>query len=560
MVLFFFLLALAAPVQDAAAGPTAPTPVTSTIVEVTVYPGSAAVRRRAALPSANGRFALAGLPRSLDPDALRVRLAGGGGAEIVGVELRERVAPAASDARVEELRGKVADVERRLAANDDEQRVVQTLRQHVERLIAPELAPLAGAAVASSPSLERWQANLAYLGRELAELAARRRALEAQALELRREVEDLRLELGRADAQGGVRTYDLYVDAFGPPADASAVLEVDYVVPAAGWAPVYDLRAPKDLSSVELVYRARVHQKTGEDWRDVALLLSTAQPRRGAQGPEPEGRWVGVFDPRPSRRGIAAAEAPSAGAVSVARKVDKDSSLAFEPPPTATVQDEGLSLRYRLPSSETVESRDEPATVLVGRAQLGVAPEHYCIPALDPTVWVRGEATNTSDFVLLPGRAAVYLGADFLGHAELATVQRGAKFLLPLGLDPGIGVKRAQLADESGTSGLFGSKRRERDTWRVELENHGALTRSPDGAVEVIVHEALPQTRDDRIDVSLGKVAPKLAEEERWKTLRQEKGALTWVVRVPKGGKQAIEHTLDVTWPKDEVLARGTER
>jgi uncharacterized protein (TIGR02231 family) len=226
-------------------------------------------------------------------------------------------------------------------------------------------------------------------------------------------------------------------------------------------------------------------------------------------------------------------------------------------PTTATVQDEGLSLRYRLPARETIESRPEPTTVLVGRAPLAIRPERFCIPALDPTVWLRAEATNTSDYVLLPGRAAVYLGADYLGQASLATVRRDETFLLPLGPDPGIGVERVQLADESGERGVFRSKRTHREAWRVELKNHGALGGGP---VDVIVHEALPRVSDDRIEVALEDVRPKLAEGERWKTLREEKGALTWVVRVPRGGAATIEHALEIAYPEDLELARRIVR
>jgi len=550
MIAFLPFVALLAPVQ-ASAPAKPPVPVASRIVEVTVYPGSAAVRRSAQVPLNAGALTLSGLPRSLDPDALRVRATG---AEIVGVELRERVAAGASDERIEELRAKVADCERRIAANADERAVVETMTEHTRGLITAEPPKATGGA----PSLERWKEGLAYLESRLTDLAEQRRGIEARGLELQRELADLRLELGRSDAGAGVRTYDLVVDAFGLGGATTAELEVDYVVPSAGWSPVYDLRAPKDLASVELSYRARVSQQTGEDWSDVALYLSTAEPRRGAQGPEPETRWVGLYDPRVASGAIAAPaedkrERSYGGRLATVNK-------ALEPAPFATVEDEGLSLRYALPSRETVESRSEPTTVLVGRAKLAVEPEHYCIPAVDETVWVRGEARNTSDFVLLPGRAAVYLGADFLGHAELELVRRDESFRMPLGRDPGVTVKRTQLADESGSSGLFGSKRRATDTWRVELQNHGAFTRATDGAVDVIVHESLPRPNSDRIEVELKDVKPRLADGGRWKKLREEKGALTWIVRVPKGGATTIEHTVVVTWPEDESIVRRVER
>jgi len=185
---------------------------------------------------------------------------------------------------------------------------------------------------------------------------------------------------------------------------------------------------------------------------------------------------------------------------------------------------------------------------------------HRAIRPDGELVWLRARATNTSDWVLLPGRAAVYLGADFLGRADLPLVQRGAELALPLGVDAGLAVERVLLEDESGSEGVFRSRRTEREAWRVTLRNHRGLSARPDGAVAVIVHEALPRTRDDRIEVDLDRVEPDLAGGGRWDELREETGALTWVVVVPRGGARTIEHALELAYPEDETLVEEVER
>jgi len=116
-------------------------------------------------------------------------------------------------------------------------------------------------------------------------------------------------------------------------------------------------------------------------------------------------------------------------------------------------------VRYRLDRKETIESRPDAATVLVGRAALAVTGERVCTPALDPVVWVRGRTRNTSDYVMLPGPAAVFFGNDFLGPASVALVRPGQEFTLHLGLDPGVTVERVHVDDQQGSAGFFGSKR-----------------------------------------------------------------------------------------------------
>src|SRR5262245_52799954 len=117
-----------------AAAPQAPARLDAPIAEVTVYPESAVVRRRAAVQGP-GTFVVEGLPRSLDPETLRVR---GTGVEVVRAELRERLRAAAPDARVEGLRAELAEVERGLREVADEREVQRKVQEHLTRLLAPD--------------------------------------------------------------------------------------------------------------------------------------------------------------------------------------------------------------------------------------------------------------------------------------------------------------------------------------------------------------------------------------------------------------------------------------
>ncbi|MEK6477443.1 mucoidy inhibitor MuiA family protein [Catalinimonas sp. 4WD22] len=63
-------------------------------------------------------------------------------------------------------------------------------------------------------------------------------------------------------------------------------LVCSYMVANASWFPVYDLRAKDVQSPVELMYKARVQQNTGEDWKDVKLAFSNANPTASGDIPE----------------------------------------------------------------------------------------------------------------------------------------------------------------------------------------------------------------------------------------------------------------------------------
>jgi uncharacterized protein (TIGR02231 family) len=527
-----------------------PRALASRISEVTVYGGTASVRRSATVPAGDGLYVIGGLPMTLDPESLRVRLAGG---EVVGVETRRRVLAAASDERLADLRARIRALEDELQVLKDEDEVQGLLAEHVTRLLRQEESTHKDEVAAGRVNPEAWEANYRFLAQKMKELKDARRALARKKQEKELALADLRAEQGRAAPGAGVPQLDVVLDLVG----GGGVLELEYLVANAGWEPYYDLRAKKDLAGVELAYRARIFQQTGEDWSEAEVLLSTAQPQRGAQGPEPVPQWLSLNDrrrPAPEEErdmralGYGGGDAPemaSNAPASPARKAVY-----------AAVESEGLSVRYRLPRKETIASRPEPTSVLIGRAELVLTSEHYVVPALDTTVWLRGKAKNSSPWVLLPGRAAVYFGADFVGHAELASVQVAQEFELALGADPGLTVERTKLTDEREGGGVFSSKAALTESWRVTLENHGAFTNLKDGAVEVVVLEVLPKAMDERIQVAIDSAKPKLAEGERWKKEREEKGVLAWVVKIPKGGKQVCELVTKISFPESLELVR----
>lgn len=550
---------LAIPLQDPRATPDA-VAIHSSLRAVTVYPGSALVTRRATLPAGDGRYVLADLPLALDTDSVRVRMNGG---ELAALETRERDVPQSNAGRIAELTAKLRQLEAQRAELDDRGKVLASLGTYLANLIeGAGDAQQERQAPALSTSLE-WGQQYDWLTAKLSENTNARRALTRELEVNTRELAAVHAELGQYDARSAERRRELVLEVLGTSGQPIA-LELDYLVPNAGWTPQYDLRADSNLGSVDLSYRARIWQQTGEDWRDCAIELSTAQPQRGAQGPEPQTSWLRVFEPRPTakdedarRLGIqtlgysVAADAAPAPAELASGTAQAQPRQVF-----ASVDSQGLSLRYQLARRETVESREQPTQVLVGRAKLGISAERHCAPALDTSVWLRGRATNDSDWVLLPGTAAVYFGSDYVGPASIGTVQRGEEFTLHLGIDPNWKIERTKLVDEHSDGGIFSSRQSNRERWKLSAQNLGAPGGAADGTVTLIVREALPKSADARIKVELDEPKPKPSDAERWKQDREDKGILTWELQVARGQTATLEWGSTASWPEGVEITR----
>jgi uncharacterized protein (TIGR02231 family) len=495
------------------------TPLAASVAEVSIFRGSAQVTRRAEVPAGGGRFVVHGLSGALVAGSVRLRLDGGGPN---GVEVREVAAAAVPrSASRRSRRGSPRCATTRRPPNDEAE-LATAARVRVERLWTrrrPRRRSGGGARRDADLGAQLPVARRVRCSPRAAERAAieRRDAANATA-------SGAAAELGELRKGASPRTCDVAFDVVSL-RDGAVPLALDYLVNQASWTPRYDLRADRELKRVDVVIRAEVSQQTGEDWKGVDVWLSTAQPQLGVAGPQARTAWL-------SLGGGDAGRVAKRGAVDAAESLkslgyvgdDKDGAPRLD----ATVEAEGLSLRYRLARKVTIESRPGASTVLVGRAALAVTAGRVCTPALDANVWLRGRATNTSDFVLLPGVAAVFFGNDFLGESSLALVRPGQELTLHLGLDPALSVTRTHLEDQASTTGFFRKKRVHVDRWKVELENHGALASAPDGSVAVLVREVLPRTRDDRIDVELEVHAE--ARDRRPLRRRARSSASSWSV------------------------------
>ncbi|WP_190808810.1 DUF4139 domain-containing protein [Flagellimonas sp. S3867] len=72
---------------------------------------------------------------------------------------------------------------------------------------------------------------------------------------------------------------------FDAPISIDLNLSISYLVRDAGWIPNYDIKSKKLNAPIDLAYKAHVYQKTGKDWDNVKVTLSTGNPKVNVSKP-----------------------------------------------------------------------------------------------------------------------------------------------------------------------------------------------------------------------------------------------------------------------------------
>jgi len=225
-------------------------------------------------------------------------------------------------------------------------------------------------------------------------------------------------------------------------------LDLTYHVPGASWSPAYAIRAEADRSAATIDCDALVVQRTGEDWRDAWISLSTATPDRSAEPGEVEPVFVDVARaprPVPGRRMAKGLSAPAeAGA-----PVDAEAGTAIRATGVAVTYD--LPRRLTVPSDADRRQRARIATVEPAARFTWVAE-----PIAGDAVYLRGDFVNSSRLQFLPGEAEVHMGGEYLGRTGMPSVAPGSSFEVFFGPDRALRATREVVSRVTGDAGLFG--------------------------------------------------------------------------------------------------------
>jgi hypothetical protein len=317
--------------------------VESRLDTVTLYHQGARVTRLLSLDCPGGKppteLEIPRLPLSLFDATVRVRVLSTDNPQAdlsatnvrVGLWIPPREAPldTVDEAALRSLRQQVRTVESQLRQLDWEMSILADIpvpeRPEPEEGKPPPPAPLGARLALEQFSQDGVQSRLVEA-----------RALREQLRKLREDVADLEARMARASTAREVTARDLHKSVHvqlrhGGGELRRAELSLEYFIPGARWVPSYQCRLSRDCRQVELVTRALICQDSGEDWRGVKLVLSTAAPMSWTELPELSSIRIGRAQPPPPDR--AGFRPPPKGATALFSDYDRDrQSLSVQAP------------------------------------------------------------------------------------------------------------------------------------------------------------------------------------------------------------------------------------
>lgn len=386
----------------------------------------------------------------------------------------------------------------------------------------------------------------------------RQKELEKELGELQRNLNDLKAGTSRVEREAVIN-----VTSAGK---QKAVIRLNYLVNGANWLPQYNLRANPDKGIVSVEYNALMHQTSGEDWNNVTVSLSTAQPAMMAAPPVLEPMKVGltagvvesgslaekrVAGAPPSsqsayrdlssefqmvqsqRREMATKGKAAQSQLNVAAmsnqmmelRADKDTLQLIQSEAKRFARTEGVGVSYSLPGKLTMPTRTEQQ--LVGIAAFEGKSDFVMVgaPLLTDYVYLQADVTNDSAVVMLAGPASMYRDGEFVGRGEMDLVTMGEKFSVGLGVDSQIRIAREFKDKKIDT--LWGRRRTEKYDYRIAISNY------KNRKVKLRLLERIPYTEDENLEIKDFETKPLLSTDADYLRTDKNKGILRWDLELP---------------------------
>ncbi|MFZ5862814.1 MAG: mucoidy inhibitor MuiA family protein [Nitrospirota bacterium] len=516
----------------------------SRIDAVTVYLNAARVTRVAKidLPAGDVRVTLEGLTDQLLDDSLRVSGAGSAKAQVFGavVERVPHVETTAKDVRAaEDNLLALKDQERGL---DDQLKQAASRRELLDSMRSTYVKERTENLAVRPMDPKEWTGFVDFVAKQYDTVLEQIRTTEVAKRDLAKQIHAAQQALDQIRGRGSLVTKNVVVDLHANQPGAFE-LAVSYVVPSASWSPIWDARLDADNQTIALSLYGSVRQFSGEDWTNVALALSTAQPSRGIEVPDLFPQYLEPI--RPMAPAALMPRALSKGRADE-MKAEEGVMMAYDAmaPAEAAVTQGLLAATFTAPRRESIDSSGTPRRAFLSTFPLKAELTRLAAPKLDEQAVLTAKATNESGPVLLPGPVNIFLGDELTGKTSLPLTAPGDEIKLAFGPDDRVKIERKIIERKHETTGVFSKEDLYRYRIRTTVKN---LYPTP---VTVTILDQVPVSRDETIKVSiLDKSTSPTDPEDPTKP-----GVRRYTYTLQPKAEQVIDLGYEVRFPKGQMI------
>ena len=536
------------------------------IKAVTVYSDRAEIKRSGEiyLNAGDYEFEVKDLPVSLNDQSIRVSGSGTASAKITDIKIETEYIDTLPANRLKDLQEQLKALTSEERIYSDRQSLLSKEKDFLDQ-IKSSATNQTVTKESPRPSLDEWTKLFVFYDGNFEKINDEIRALEKKKTDLSARKTSLQNQINQLSGYGKLSKKKALLNVSVAKA-GTMKFDLMYVIGGAKWYPVYDVRVSPEDKTVELVYYAMISQRTGEDWSDVDLSISTARPNISGTMPALAAWYLSVYTPSyysdelsGSLGAMKSRSAMGAGAPAYAKKAEDrggeaeekaEESVSMLQSETADVQTRSTSVVFNVKKPSTIPSDNFDHKISISLESLNSEFAYSTTPKLAEMVYLKGTIENVTDVPFLSGSANVFFGSNFVGTTYINTVIPTEKFSVFLGIDEAIRVKREQIKDYKSEKGLLSKSTKKSFEYKITIESFKKTEE------DIVIQDQFPISQDERI-----KVEPVLPEFEGKDKItashpngiveKKGNGVVEWRLKIKPKEKIELRIKYNVEYPRD---------
>ncbi|MEY8761346.1 DUF4139 domain-containing protein [Chryseobacterium tongliaoense] len=317
---------------------------------------------------------------------------------------------------------------------------------------------------------------------------------------------------------------------------ATAVkMDLNYLADNVSWQPFYEIRGNKLSEPLDVMFKAKVRQDTGLDWKGVKLSLINGQSSHNNTEPVLRPWFLDSY--KMEERARTASQGYSRNSDTIGTQEIQEvvvTAMSFK-----TVENQ-FNISFEVDVPYDILSNNQDHFINLNQIKIPADYKYFTAPKQKNDAFLIATIKNFNQYNLISAPANIIFENMYIGETSINPNQTSDELNITLGNDKKINVRK-EVVDDKANVKFFSSYQEKTFTYDIVVRNNKK------DMINIEIKDQFPLSKDEAVKIEL--LQSDRAEVDK------EKGFLLWNVKISPSETKKFRVSYKVRYPKDYSIS-----
>lgn len=313
-------------------------------------------------------------------------------------------------------------------------------------------------------------------------------------------------------------------------AAANVKADISYLAENASWEPFYEVRGNKLSEPLDVLFKAKVRQDTGLDWKGVKLSLINGRSSRNSTAPVLNPWFLQSY--KQQNESVVNSGRYISDTISREKNIEEVVVVGAS---FRSIENQ-FNISFDVDVPYDILSNDQENFINLKQEKIPAVYKYFVAPKYNKDAFLIAKIKDFNKYNLISASANIVFENMYIGETTIKPNQTTDELSITLGDDKKISVRKEVIDDKSSVK-MFSSYQEKTITYDIVVRNNKKE------AIEIEIKDQFPLSKDESVKIEL--LQTDNAEQDN------EKGYLTWDVKISPSETKKFRVSYKVRYPKD---------